>query len=53
LTVGFKENLAFPEIKADVLENSHGLEISISSTAQTKEEGLALFRLMNFPFKKE
>jgi large subunit ribosomal protein L5 len=53
LTIGFREHLAFPEIKADEVENIHGLEICISTTAKTNEEGLELFRLMGFPFKKE
>lgn len=53
LTVGFKEHLAFPEIKADDVENIFGLEISLPSTAKTREEGLELFRLLGFPFKHE
>ena len=53
LTVGFKEHLAFPEIKADEVDSIHGLEICLATTAKTKEEGLELFRLMGFPFKKE
>jgi len=53
LTVGFKENTAFPEVRADEVENIHGLEVSIATTAKTREEGLELFRLMGFPFKKE
>lgn len=53
LTVGLKEHLAFPEIKADDVENIHGLEISIVTTAKSREEGFELFKLMGFPFKKE
>jgi large subunit ribosomal protein L5 len=53
LTIGFKEHLAFPEIKADEIESTHGLEICIATTAKTRDEGLELFRLMGFPFKKE
>lgn len=53
LTVGFREHLAFPEIKAEEVDNVHGLEISIATTAKTREEGLELFKLMGFPFKKE
>ncbi|WKZ24413.1 MAG: 50S ribosomal protein L5 [Patescibacteria group bacterium] len=52
LSVGFKEHIAFPEIKLDEVENVHGLEINISTTAKTKDEGLELFRLLGFPFKK-
>jgi large subunit ribosomal protein L5 len=53
LSIGFKENIAFPEVKVEDLNNIHGLEIIIHSTAENKEEGLELFRLAGFPFKKE
>lgn len=53
LTVGFKENTAFPEIKIEEIENIHGLEVSIATTAKNKEEALELFKLIGFPFKKE
>ena len=52
LSIGFREHLAFPEIKADEVDRIHGLEVCISTTAETKEEGLELFKLMGFPFKK-
>ena len=51
LTIGFREHLAFPEIKADDIDRTHGLEICIDTSAKTREEGLELFRLMGFPFK--
>lgn len=53
LAVGFKEQVAFPEIKADEMGVSHGLGVCLSTTAKTHEEGLELFRLMGFPFKHE
>lgn len=52
LTVSFREHLAFPEIKADEVNNIHGLEVCIVTTANTGEEGLELFKLIGFPFKK-
>jgi large subunit ribosomal protein L5 len=52
LTVGFREHLPFPEIKGDEVENVFGLEICLSTNAKSRDEGLALFRLMGFPFKK-
>ena len=51
LTVGFREHLAFPEIGADEVDNIFGMEISLATTAKTRDEGLELFRLMGFPFK--
>lgn len=53
LSIGFKEHIAFPEIKADEVDNVHGLEVNISTSAKTREEGLELFRLLGFPFKKD
>lgn len=52
-TVGFKENVAFPEMKSDELERIHGLEISVTTNARTREKGLALFTYFGFPFKKQ
>jgi len=52
MTVGFKENLPFPEVRADEIERIHGLEVTITTTAGTRERGEALFRLLGFPFKK-
>ncbi len=53
LTVGFREHLAFPEVKTDDVENIFSLEVSLHTTAKTREEGLELFKLMGFPFKHE
>ena len=50
---GFKEHLAFPEIEADAIEAIHGLQVNIVTTARNQSEGLALFRALGFPFKKE
>ncbi len=52
MTIGFKEHLPFPEIKADDVENAFGLEVCLTTSTRNKEEGLELFRLMGFPFKK-
>lgn len=53
LAVGFKEHLAFPEVKAEEVDNIHGLQVCLSTTAESYEEGLELFKLMGFPFKAE
>ena len=49
-TVGFKENIAFPEITADAIEKIHGLEVVIDTSATNKEHGLALLQALGFPF---
>ncbi|MDD4332727.1 MAG: 50S ribosomal protein L5 [Patescibacteria group bacterium] len=53
ITIGFKENLAFPEVKVENVDLVHGLEICIATTANTREDGLELFKLLGFPFKKD
>ncbi|MFZ5365071.1 MAG: 50S ribosomal protein L5 [Patescibacteria group bacterium] len=52
-SIGFKEHIAFPEIRSDELENIHGLEVNITTTADTDEEGYELLKLMGFPFKEK
>ncbi len=52
LNVGFQEHLSFPEIKSDEVDRVHGLSVCVTTTAKIREEGLELFRLMGFPFKK-
>lgn len=51
-SIGFRENLAFPEIRSDEIENTHGLEVTIATNARDREKGLVLFTLLGFPFKK-
>ncbi len=52
LNIGIKEHIAFPEIKADDIERIHGLEVTITTTADSREQGLALFKAIGIPFKK-
>lgn len=53
MTLGFKDQSAFPEMTVEDTDNPFGLEICLDTSAKTKEEGQALFTLMGFPFKKE
>lgn len=53
LTVGFKEHVSFPEIAGEDIDKIFGLEVSLHTTAKNKEEGLAFFKALGFPFKKE
>lgn len=52
LTVGFRESVAFPEVRAGETERQHGLEVTVVTNARKREEGLELLRLMGFPFSK-
>ena len=51
LTIGVKEHIIFPEIMPEKVRNIFGLEITIATTAKTREEGLELLRLLGFPIK--
>jgi large subunit ribosomal protein L5 len=53
LTIGFKEHVAFPEIGAEDLDKIFGLEISLHSSVLDRNQGIALFKALGFPFKKE
>jgi large subunit ribosomal protein L5 len=50
-SMGVKEQIIFPEIDYDKIDVLRGMDITITTTAQTNEEGLALLKLFNFPFK--
>lgn len=52
-SVGMKDTIAFPEVRAEDIEKVHGLEVAVTTTATTAAEGEALLRLMGFPFKAE
>jgi len=52
-TVGFREAVAFPEVQAGDMTRQHGLEVIVVTTAKNQDEGLALLKLMGFPFKKD
>ncbi len=51
LTLGIKEHIIFPEISLEDIKQIFGLEITVVTTAKTKEEGLELLRLLGFPLK--
>ena len=53
LNIGIKEHLFFPEISPEKSRISFGLEITITTTAKSNEEGLELFRLLGFPIRRE
>ncbi|CDM93370.1 MAG: 50S ribosomal protein L5 [Limnospira sp. PMC 1291.21] len=51
-SLGVKEQLIFPEIDYDRIDQIRGLDISIVTTAQTDEEGRALLKEMGMPFRE-
>jgi len=50
-SVGIKEQIIFPEIDYDKIDALRGMDICITTTAETDAEGLALLKQFNFPFK--
>jgi large subunit ribosomal protein L5 len=51
-TLGVREQLIFPEINYDDIDQMRGMDISIITTANTDEEGRALLRAMGMPFRE-
>jgi large subunit ribosomal protein L5 len=52
-TLGFKEQLAFPEMDYDKIDKVRGLEVSIGTTAKTDDEGRQLLELLGMPFVRD
>ena len=52
-TLGFKEQIAFPEIEYDKIDKVRGLEVSIVTTARTDGEGRQLLELLGMPFARD
>ena len=50
-SMGVSEQIVFPEIDYDKVDAVRGLDIAITTSARTDEEGLALLRAFNFPFR--
>ncbi|REG81168.1 50S ribosomal protein L5 [Marinomonas pollencensis] len=51
-SMGVKEQIIFPEIDYDKVDRVRGMDITITTTARTDEEGRALLAAFSFPFKK-
>jgi large subunit ribosomal protein L5 len=52
LTFGIKEHIAFPEISPEKINFIFGFEITVVTTANNREEGVALFKSLGFPIKE-
>jgi large subunit ribosomal protein L5 len=51
-TLGLRDQLIFPEIDYNKVEKVKGMNVSITTTAKTDAEGLALLRHMGMPFRQ-
>ena len=52
-TFGIAEQLIFPEIDYDKVDNPRGMDVTIVTTARTNAEGRALLDAFGFPFRRE
>ncbi len=52
LNIGIPEQIIFPEISHENVRTIFGLEVSVTTDAKNREEGLELFKLLGFPIKK-
>ncbi|WP_026732532.1 50S ribosomal protein L5 [Fischerella sp. PCC 9605] len=52
-TLGVREQLIFPEVEYDSIDQIRGMDISIITTANTDEEGRALLKEMGMPFRDQ
>jgi large subunit ribosomal protein L5 len=50
-SMGVREQIIFPEIDYDKIDAIRGLDVTITTTAGTDEEGRALLDAFNFPFR--
>ena len=50
-SMGVNEQIIFPEIDYDKIDAIRGLDIAITTTAKTDEQGRALLSAFNFPFR--
>jgi large subunit ribosomal protein L5 len=51
-TMGVKEQIIFPEIQYDQIDQIRGMDITITTTAKDNRQGRALLEAFNFPFRK-
>ncbi len=51
-SMGVREQIIFPEIDYDNIDKIRGLDITVTTTANSNDEGRALLKALNFPFKE-
>jgi large subunit ribosomal protein L5 len=52
-SIGIREQIIFPEVDYDDVETVRGLDVTITTSADTDEEALALLRELGLPFRAE
>ena len=51
-TLGLREQLIFPEVEYDSIDQIRGMDVSITTSAKTDEEGRALLKVLGMPFRE-
>jgi large subunit ribosomal protein L5 len=51
LNLGLREHSIFPEVTLENIKDVFGLQVTVTTTADTREQGLALLKGLGFPFK--
>ena len=51
--MGVREQIIFPEIDYDAVDQVRGLDVTITTTAQTDAEAFALLEALGMPFARE
>ena len=52
-SLGIREQIIFPEIDYDSVQSIRGLDVAITTTAETDEQAFALLRALGLPFATE
>jgi large subunit ribosomal protein L5 len=52
-SLGIREQIIFPEVDYDAIDQVRGLDVTITTTAETDEEGFELLRRLGMPFRRE
>ena len=52
-SIGFKEQMAFPEVRSDEIELIHGLQVTIATTAESDDQARSLLKHLGMPLKIE
>lgn len=52
-SIGFKEHIAFPEIRSDEIEVIHGLQVTIATSAKNDSEARSLLKYMGLPLRTD
>jgi len=50
--MGVREQIIFPEIQYDAIDQVRGMDITITTTARDNKQGRALLEAFSFPFRK-